>query len=143
MVGCTGQQSRHSRSLAEEVVAGEVVVVHDPEDELVLRAGRRRVDLELEHLVPARVPPLVCNTHKPAAQSSARAKVGRIFVIMHDLKRGDLAGRKRIYSGADLGRLCSCAPDSGTARSRRGRSSLQAGGGNANATHRQTRSIAV
>lgn len=52
--------TRHSRRLAEEVVAGEVVVVHDPEDELVLHVGRGRVDLELEHLVPARVPPLVC-----------------------------------------------------------------------------------
>ena len=35
-------------------------MVHDPEDELVLRVGRGGVDLELEHLVPARVPPLVC-----------------------------------------------------------------------------------
>jgi hypothetical protein len=67
----TGQQSsRHSRRLAEEVVAGEVVVVHDPEDELVLRTGRGGVDLELEHLVPARVPPLVCNTYHTREQLS-------------------------------------------------------------------------
>jgi hypothetical protein len=48
--------------LAEEVVPGEVVVVHDPEDELVLHVGRGGADLELEHLVPARVPPLICIT---------------------------------------------------------------------------------
>jgi hypothetical protein len=37
-------------------------VVHDPEEELVLHVGRRRADLELEHLVPARVPPRICIT---------------------------------------------------------------------------------
>ena len=53
-----------SRRFAEEVVAGEVVLVHDPEDELVLHVRRGGVDLELEHLVPARVPPLVCDMHR-------------------------------------------------------------------------------
>jgi hypothetical protein len=48
--------------LAEEVVPGEIVVVHDPEDEFVLHVGRRGADLELEHLVPNRVLPLVCIT---------------------------------------------------------------------------------
>jgi hypothetical protein len=37
-------------------------VVHDPEEELVLHVGRRGADLELEHLVPARVPPRICIT---------------------------------------------------------------------------------
>jgi len=49
-------------------------VVHDPEDELVLRAGRRRVDLELEHLVPARVPPLV----------SGDAALALLTPVLHD-----------------------------------------------------------
>ena len=54
---------QYSRCLAEGVVAGQVVVVHDPEDELVLRVGRGGADPELEHLVPARVPPLICITY--------------------------------------------------------------------------------
>jgi hypothetical protein len=37
-------------------------VVHDPEEKLVLHVGRRRADLELEHLIPARVPPRICIT---------------------------------------------------------------------------------
>jgi hypothetical protein len=49
----------HSRRFAEEVVSGEVVVVHDPEDELVLHVGGGGVDPEPQHLVPARVPPVV------------------------------------------------------------------------------------
>lgn len=35
-------------------------MVHDPEEELVLHVGRGGVDLEPEHLVPGRVPPLIC-----------------------------------------------------------------------------------
>lgn len=58
-LGGGGAVGGHSRRFAEEVVAGEVVLVQDPEDELVLRVGRGGVDVELEHLVPARVPPLV------------------------------------------------------------------------------------
>jgi hypothetical protein len=38
-------------------------MIHDPEDELVLHAGRGGGDLELEHLVPAWVPTLVCITY--------------------------------------------------------------------------------
>lgn len=70
---------RHSRRLAEEVVAGEVVVVHDPEDELVLHVGRGRVDLELEHLVPARVPSLVCG--KPGYDIYTRTEVRGCSVL--------------------------------------------------------------
>lgn len=67
--------ARHvDRRFPERVVAGKMVVVQDPEDELVLRVGRGRVDLELEHLVPARVPPLV----------SGDAALALLAPVLHD-----------------------------------------------------------
>jgi hypothetical protein len=54
-------------------------VVHDPEDELVLHVGRGRVDLELEHLVPARVPSLVCG--KPGYDINTRTEVRAVQLL--------------------------------------------------------------
>jgi hypothetical protein len=120
----------------------------------VLHVGRRGVDLELEHLVPARVPPLVCITAHGLYLEKKRYDcelvdfqsqrwllnyqvvallrpnmviVGSKMKLLRNQEESFCRDeeQRELLGATDLGRCCSCAPGSGTARPHTGLASLQ------------------